>query len=77
MAVRIIATRKSSPPLASNEHLSLQEFKWINEQTQENGESPRNVMYDWIVNKKGQAYVRDASGNTVLVYGAISPTGTT
>jgi len=32
-------------------------------------------MYDWVVNKNGKAYVKDAQGNVAYLIGAISPRG--
>lgn len=55
-------------------HLNIQNFKWINEQTLQEGVTPLSVMFDWVVNKKGRAYL-NINGVIIPVFGAISPTG--
>jgi hypothetical protein len=58
-------------------HLSIVSFKWVNEQDQKTGETARQSMYDWIVNKKGKAYLVDQQGNTVYLFGVVSSSGQT
>ena len=72
--VRITRVRKQ---LGNNSHLGLMSFQWINEQTQQTGQTDLPNMYDWIVNKKGQAYIRDTEGNQIAIFGAVSPNGQT
>lgn len=55
-------------------HLSINKFLWIDEQNQKTGESSRDIMFDWIVNKQGRAFVK-IGDKTVFVLGANSPTG--
>lgn len=74
MAIRITAIRKDNGN-HENPHLGITFFRWVNEQTQASGDTSREAMYDWIVNKKGTAYVQDQTGNRAYVYGAISPFG--
>ncbi len=57
-------------------HSSIQDFKWINEETSDVGISNLPIMFDWVVNKKGYAYVRIGdSTSKIRVFGAMSPTG--
>lgn len=73
--IKIIGIRKQ-PGIYENPHLGIISFRWVNEQTQVTGETGLAGMYDWIVNKKGQAYIRDAQGTPVYIFGAISsPSG--
>ena len=77
MAVRITAVKpKVLPTELIAAHAAMESFTWINEQTQQTGETPREAMYDWIVNKKGRAYVKNANGDSVFIFGALTPTGT-
>lgn len=74
MAVLITHIKKES--INNREpNLSIVSFRWINEETQAAGETNREVMYDWVVNKKGQAYIRDTQGNPIYVFGFLSPEG--
>jgi hypothetical protein len=59
-----------------NPHAAISSLGWINEETNESGSSTRLEMYDWIKNKSGVAYVRDARGNQVRVGGAETARGT-
>lgn len=75
MAVRITCIKKETGGTYSNPHLAIRGVSWINEQTQVTGYSSKEVMYDWIVNKNGSAYVRDPQGNSIYVFGIVSDTG--
>lgn len=83
MAVKITGVMPSitQPANATKEnlikaHLDMEKFLWIDEQDQQSGTSTRETMYDWIVNKKGKAYVLNQNnGERVYVFGAISPDG--
>ncbi len=74
MSVRITCIKKDNGN-HENPYVAIESFGWLNEQNQSSGESTREVMYDWIVNKDGVAYVRDAAGNVAFVYGATSARG--
>jgi len=77
MAVKITAIKpKLSPRLTDPvlAHLSIDSFQWVNDQTQQRGVSSRALMFDWIVNKNGKAYIKKEE-KTILVYGANSPNG--
>lgn len=77
MAVRIIEIAPKIIPLPPDlvaAHLSIQNFKWVNELNQEKGVSSLATMFDWIVNKKGKAYVKKDT-DSIQVFGAVSPTG--
>jgi len=73
MAVRIIEIRK--PGGAQNIHEAISDYKWVNEDDGKVGVSDRPTMVDWVENKSGYAYVKDASG-TVRCYVNVSPAGT-
>ncbi|OGG61304.1 hypothetical protein A3C87_03810 [Candidatus Kaiserbacteria bacterium RIFCSPHIGHO2_02_FULL_49_34] len=47
---------------------------WEDNSTLNKGTTTRQNMFDWIVNKKGIAYVEDR-GNKIPVYGAVTPDG--
>lgn len=72
--VKIIGIRKQSGTY-DNPHMGIALFRWVNEQAQSTGETSRLGMYNWIVNKKGQAYIRDAQGNRVYIFAVVSPSG--
>jgi len=77
MAVRIIEIAPKVIPVPQDPvlaHLSIQNFKWVNEQTLQAGTSSLVVMFDWIVNKKGQAYIKK-NDVVIPVFGAIAPGG--
>ena len=78
MAIRIthiqpkpVSTTDSASAVA---HISIENFRWIDEQDMQTGTSNRNTMFDWIVNKKGKAYVKIGNDN-IPVFGAIAPNG--
>lgn len=77
MAIRILTVTKDPNPSADpiSAHVNIRDFQWVNEQTQNKGSSTREVMYDWIVNKKGSAYVKSLEGDLIYLFGAISPNG--
>ncbi len=80
MAIRIIEISPKIIPQPSDvifAHLSIKNFKWANEETSQEGISSREILFDWIVNKKGQAYIRLESdlNAKIPVFGAVSPTG--
>lgn len=55
-------------------HLSINNFQWKNPQTQVSGVSSRILMFDWIVNKQGKAFVKKGD-NYIPVLGANSQIG--
>ena len=77
MAVRITHIFPKSDSVSADKiaaHLSIENFKWINEQDFQIGTTPLVSMFDWIVNNKGVAYVK--KGDTIIpVLGAVSKTG--
>ncbi|KKU68705.1 MAG: hypothetical protein UX89_C0002G0030 [Parcubacteria group bacterium GW2011_GWA2_47_16] len=78
MAVRITEIAPKITPRPENvvvAHSSIQNFKWVNEQTLQTGVSSLPVMFDWIVNKKGQAFVKIGNNLPVPVFGTVAPTG--
>jgi hypothetical protein len=48
----------------------------MNEITRESGKSTRLEIYDFIVNKKGEAYVKDSKGNMAYLIGETTLRGT-
>jgi len=78
MAVRIIGI-KPKPAIAQTDkvsaHLSIEKFKWINEQSLKSGITSRDLMFDWIVNKQGKAYIVSTDNKRIFVYGAKNPSG--
>lgn len=73
--VRITCINKSEGD-HEDPHHAISRLGWINEQTGENGKSTRLEVYDWIKNRGGAAYVRDARGNKATVGTRVSPSGT-
>lgn len=55
-------------------HLAIESFKWTNAQSLKTGISSREIMFDWIVNKKGTAYI-SKNEEVIIVLGAESPAG--
>lgn len=77
MAIRIIEIRPLGPTTIPTDpeaqiaaHVAIQELKWINDQTQVRGITPREGIYNWIVNQKGSAYIRKETGVNVFLFGA-------
>ena len=66
MSVRITCINKSGGYHADPHH-AITHLGWVNEETNETGKSTRLEVYDWIKNRGGRAYVRDAYGNVALV----------
>lgn len=75
MSVRITCIKKDNDN-PENPHLSIKSFNWINEQSGVTGESTLPVMYDWVVNKGGKAYIRNSQGILIYLFGALTPSGT-
>ncbi len=75
MSVRITCISKDGGN-HENPHVAISSLGWINEENSERGTSTRLEMYDWIKNKSGYAYVRDAAGHQVRVGTAETQKGT-
>lgn len=75
MSVRITCISKDGGN-HDNPHTAITDLGWVNEQSGERGSSTRLQMYDWIKNKGGDAYVKDAYGNVVRVGTAETALGT-
>lgn len=71
---RITPKPVSNPTDKISAHLSISNFEWINEQNQKTGTSSRDLMFDWIVNKKGRAYIKKEDKN-IFIFGANAPAG--
>jgi len=74
MAVRITCINKSGGQ-HQNPHEAISYLGWINESDNKTGKSSRLEMYDFVVNKGGKAYVKDAYGNIAYLKGATSAAG--
>ncbi len=65
MSIRITCIKKDGGN-HENPHVAISELGWINEGTNESGRSDRLTLYNWIKDKKGQAYVKDSRGQYSL-----------
>ncbi len=74
MSVRITCIKKDSGN-HENPYVAIESLGWTEDGTSKTGKSTRLEMYDWVVNKNGKAYVKDAQGNVAYLIGAISPRG--
>ncbi|MEP6911859.1 MAG: DUF3892 domain-containing protein [bacterium] len=74
MSVRITCVTKDKGN-HENPYVAIESLGWIEDGTLKTGNSTRLEMYDWVVNKKGKAYVKDSQGNVAYLIGAISPRG--
>jgi hypothetical protein len=74
MAVKITCIKKDNGN-HENPFVAITSLSWINEETGKTGSNSRLEMYDWIVNEKGIAYVKDSNGNKANLRGAISDKG--
>ncbi|MEA3539913.1 MAG: DUF3892 domain-containing protein [Pseudomonadota bacterium] len=75
MTVRITCISKDGGN-HENPYSAISDLGWIEDGTNKTGKSTRLQMYDWIKNKNGKAYVRDANGATAWVGTAESARGT-
>lgn len=66
MAIRITCINKSDGYHADPHH-AISDLGWINDQNNETGKSSRLVIYNWIKDESGVAYVRDSRGNQARV----------
>jgi hypothetical protein len=58
-----------------NPYVAIENLGWIEDGTRDTGNSTRLQMYDFVENKNGKAYVKDAQGDVAYLMGAISPRG--
>ena len=77
MAIKV--TKISPPNLGSIPdkviaHKTIDSFDWVNESTQVKGNTSREVMYDWIVNQRGSAYIY-AGGENIFLFGTSTTSG--
>jgi hypothetical protein len=75
MEIRITCINKDNGN-HDNPYEAITHLGWINPENNKTGKSTRLVIYDWIKDENGYAYVQDASGKKVKVITAISPKGT-
>ena len=66
MAIRIVCINKQGG-YHEDPHHAISDLGWIEDGTGKNGKSSREVIYDWIKNQNGVAYVRDSRGNQARV----------
>jgi hypothetical protein len=58
-----------------DKHLAMRAFNWINPTSQNSGQTNRDLMYDFIVNKGGKVYIITKEGQIIYVFGAVSKDG--
>jgi len=58
-----------------NPYVAIESLGWVDPADGRRGQSTREEMYDWVVNKNGFAYVQDIFGNRAKLIGATSPRG--
>jgi hypothetical protein len=75
MSIRITCIKKAGGNHESP-YVAITSLNWINEANNNTGTTSREDMYDWLVNQKGEAYVRDSQGNKATLFGEISSRGT-
>jgi hypothetical protein len=80
MAIRITAIEPNQDASLTGEqaiqaHRDIKKFRWIDELAGQTGTSSHSTMFDWIVNKKGRAFVKLEDGVLVNVYGTITASG--
>jgi hypothetical protein len=74
MAVRFTCISKDGG-YHENPHVAISNLGWVNEETNETGNSTRLVIYDWI-KSGGVGFVRDWAGNEARVGTAETANGT-
>lgn len=74
MAVRITCINKANGQ-HENPYVAISHLGWIEDGTGKSGKNSREEIYDFVVNKNGEAYVAAGSTRARLI-GAISPRGT-
>lgn len=74
MSIRITCIKKSGG-YHQNPYAAIESLGWINEATNNTGNTTRIDMYDWI-KEGGVAYVKDNLGNKANLITAISSAGT-
>jgi len=74
MSVRIVCINKAGGN-HYDPHEAVEEYGWVNEADGKKGKNNRVSMVDWVKNKKGRAYVKDASGE-INCYVNVSTAGT-
>lgn len=67
-------TPPESEVLAIQAHKTIDIFEWVNEKTQVKNNSTRKILYNWLVNQGGSAYI-SKGGENIYVFGTTAPTG--
>ena len=75
MSVRITCIKKDGGN-HENPYTAISTLSWLNESDGQTGVSSRSEMYDFVVVKKGVAYVKDPYGRIANLMGEISSKGT-
>lgn len=75
MSIRITCINKSGGYHADPHH-AISDLGWIEDGTGKTGKNTRLVIYDWIKDQGGQAYVLDAKGNRANVGARENSNGT-
>ena len=66
MAIRITCINKAGGQHL-NPHHAIERLGWMEDGSGRTGISTRLEVWDWLTNKNGSAYVRDARGNSAEV----------
>ena len=74
MAVRVTCINKDGG-YHENPYVAISNLGWTNPDSGESGRSTREAMYDFVVNKRGDAFVQVGTHRARLI-GAVSPRGT-
>jgi hypothetical protein len=74
MTVRINCINKSGG-YHENPHEAISVFGWVEDGTNKTGRTDRETMWKWVTDG-GQAYVKDAYGNTAKVIAKTNSRGT-
>ncbi len=74
MTIRITCITKDNGN-HENPYVAIETLGWIEDGTGKTGNNTRLEMYDWVVNKNGRGYVKDAAGDVAYLIGATSARG--
>jgi hypothetical protein len=74
MPIRVTCIKKSGG-YHENPHEAISTFGWIEDGTENTGQTDREAMWNWVT-AGGHAYVKDAQGNVARVYAKTNSRGT-
>jgi hypothetical protein len=55
-------------------HRAIESFEWVNDRTQTAGNTPKEAMYNWIVNQRGSAYI-NVDRENIFLFGVSTTPG--